>query len=239
MTIVVGEEGRLTLGLPYVGNEEEYRRLADWERSGCQHRWMDQAVEVFNWTAYRSFKRALQIAGWEHFPTLQAELPETNDGLTSASLALKLLDELCFFTEKADLGWTTFLVDTDTGEELHEYIPAYDGEFRIGRDGYNFGVDDEGFFIQESLLTDNQPMVEFIDLETGRSFAARTDPMIRIVYGPNGNLQDAEGNIHFGYPVRMHIITRKRLPSDFDHVVSALRAVCEASVQTGNPIRWH
>jgi hypothetical protein len=52
---------------------------------------------------------------------------------------------------QADLGQTTVLLDTDTGEELQEYIAAYGGQFHIGQSGENFGVDEEGFFIRRDL----------------------------------------------------------------------------------------
>jgi hypothetical protein len=259
-SIKVDEEGRFELDLPFEGNEEEHRLFSQWIESGCEHPRMLYALEGVNWFAYRSFQRALEVAGWQHFPTLRAELPETNDGLTAASAALPILEELSFFTERADLGWTTVLVDTDTGEELHEYIPAYGGEFHVGHSGYNFGVDDEGFFIrggaggemkevfrarrvqqvlpkQDSLLTGSQPMVDFINLDTGLRYAC-AEPMVKIIYGPNGALQHTDGQTHLGFPLRMHVTKRKRTASDYDHFVRDLRVICEAAIQTGNPILW-
>jgi hypothetical protein len=50
--------------------------------------------------------------------------------------------------------------------------------------------------------------------------------------------QNAEGQIRLGYPNRVHVLTRKRVASDFEAVVKSLRTICEAAVQIGNPITW-
>ena len=105
--------------------------------------------------AYRSFQQALAEAGWEQFPTLEAELPQTNDGVTSSSAAVQMLAELAFFSEQAELGQVTALVDNDTCEELHHYIAAY-GEFHYGPSGDIFGVDEAGFFIRRSVERGSQ-----------------------------------------------------------------------------------
>ena len=49
--------------------------------------------------------------------------------ITAANTAPQMLEELLFFSTKADLGETTILLDSDTGEELQEYIVGYGGQF--------------------------------------------------------------------------------------------------------------
>jgi hypothetical protein len=214
---------------------------------------MTYAREGINWTAYRSFQQALETAGWDHFPTLRAELPDTNDGVTSVIAAPAMLDELVFFLERADLGWTIVLVDTDTGEELHEYVAAYNGEFCFGRTGYRFGVDGNGFFIrlvaggaptevframrvqqilpdQSSLTPDRELMVEYVDLDSGLRYSC-IEPMVKVVH--------RQGQFGFEYLNRMHVIRRKKGAKEFESVVNSLRTVFDAAVETGNPIRWH
>lgn len=249
--VVINEYGYLDLDLPFDGNGHKYFQLSDWVESGCDHPQMNYACEGMNWTAYRSFQQALEFIGWCHFPTLRAELPETNDGVTPAAAAGALLDELAFF-ELADLGWTTVLVDTDTGEELHEYVDAYKGEFCINPNGYNLGVDENGFFLrsvaegeprevframrvqqvipdQSSATPDGQHLVEYIDL----------DSVQRCYYGqPTVKICWQDGKLSLGYPLRMHVIKRKKEQAEFTNVVTALRTVFEAAIKTGNPIRW-
>jgi hypothetical protein len=168
-----------------------------------------------------------------------------------------MLEELAFFSEQAQLGSTTLLIDTDMGEELHEYITAYDGVFHYGADGIDMGVDEGGFFVceregrelfrsmkfQQNLLNKGfrkllrRSAVEFIDLETGRRFLCRQG-VLRISNWPDGRMQDERGRLHFEYPVRLHVTTRQRHPLEFEHILRPLRRICEAAVETGNPIRW-
>jgi hypothetical protein len=105
--------------------------------------------DVISWGAYRSFQQALEAAGWEHFPTLKAEMPINGQRITAANAAPQMLDELFFFSTKADIGQTTVLLDTDTDEELQEYIAAWGRQFNAGRSGEDLGVDEEGFFIRQ------------------------------------------------------------------------------------------
>jgi hypothetical protein len=221
---------------------------------------MSYASDVITWSAYRSFQQALAEAGGEQFPTLEAELPQTNDGVTSSSAAVQMLAELAFFSEQAELGQVTALVDSDTCEELHHYIAAYGGEFHYGPSGDIFGVDEAGFFIRRSVeqgsqevframrvkqfipdpneaAEGSQPLVTFENLDSGVRYAC-AEPLVKIVYWPNGALQNAEWQIRLGYPNRVHVLTRKRVAADFEAVVNSLRTICEAAVQIGNPIAW-
>lgn len=256
----VAEDGSLHLGLPREEHEQTHILFANWRESACEHEGMAYVSDVMNWTAYRLFQQTLADVGWKSFPTLQAELPNTNDGVTSASAAAEMLEELAFFSERADLGQVTVLVDSDTGEELHEYVAAYGGEFRHGPTGDTFGVDAAGFFIRlkvnqtqqevfrairveqvvpdpSTVTTGKQSLVEFINLDTGFRFSY-PEPVVKIVYWPNGALQNTEGQMRLGYPHRMHVLTRQRTAADFADVVSALRTVCKAAVEIGNPIVW-
>lgn len=256
--IVVDEDGFLALKIPDQGKRNLF---SDWVESGCEHPRMTYASQLINWTAYRSFQQALEVAGWEHFPTLRSELPNVNGGTTSAAAASAMLEELTFFVDRADLGWTTVLIETDTGEELHEYVAAYNGEFKIGLNGHNFGVNENGFFIREvagressevframrveqvlpdrcSLTPGGAPMVEYLDLDSGLRYSC-SEPMVKIAYRPHDRLQDAESPFRLECPLRMHVIRRKKEASEFKSVVNSLRTVFEAAVETGNLIRWY
>jgi hypothetical protein len=251
--IKVGEDGAVYLDLPLEGNEEKHSLFNRWQESGCEHQWMSYASDVITWGAYRSFQQALEAAGWEHFPTLKAEMPVKDHRSTSANAASEMLEELLFFSTKADLGQTTVLLDTDTGEELQEYIAAYGGQFHIGQSGENFGVDEEGFFIRRDLregakevframrveqkIPDsnfegvrNQSLVEFINLDSGLQYACG-EPMVKISHWPDGRFR-------LEYPARMHVIKQKRVALEFEAVVNSLRAIFEAAVKIGNPIYW-
>src|SRR5690242_16671064 len=94
----VDEDGFPALNLPYEYNEEKFDIFENWLATCCEHPNMDYAaVFVANWKGYQSFLAALEQAGWENFPMLHAELPEDNQGLTSAEAAQAALQELELF----------------------------------------------------------------------------------------------------------------------------------------------
>ncbi len=258
--ISVAEDGSLRLDLPLAGNEQAHVHFSDWVESGCAHNRMIYQAEVLNWSAYRSFQQALAEAGWRHFPALKAELPHTNDGVTSLGAAEQMLAELAFFSERADLGQVTVLVDSDMGEELHQYIAAYGGEFHWGSSGDNLGVDEAGFFIRRSVERGGQvvframrvqqilpslsskadapqPLVTFEDMDSGFRYAS-AELLVKVIYCPSGGLQNSTEPFRLEYPNRVHVLTRKRVASDFEVVIRSLRIICEAAIQVGNPILW-
>jgi hypothetical protein len=256
------ENGFLALDLPYETNPVQHRLFDQWFKTACDHREMEYANEhISNWSGYRSFQQVLATAGWDHFPALKAELPESNDGLTDAAAAAKMLEELNSFIELDNLGWQTVLVDTDTGQAVHEYLEAYNGVFHLGADGIDMGVGETGFFIwrrhgksvrelfrsmrfEQNLLNRGlrklvrRSAAEFVDQESGERFRCR-EGILHISPWPDGRMQSDEGKFHIVYPTRMHVTKRERRASEFDYIVFPLRRLCEAAVETGNPIRWH
>jgi hypothetical protein len=254
--------GFLTLGFPHEDDQDKHRLFDQWLNTACMHPDMEYASEfVSNWSGYRSFQQALAATGGCWFPTLIGELPEGSGGLTSAAAAAKMLEELTSFIEWDNLGWKTVLVDTDTGQELQEYIEAYDGIFHLGADGIDMGVDERGFFIrrrhgdryrelfrsrrlQQSLLDGGlrkllrKPAIEFLDLESGQKFRCH-QRVFHIAPWPDGRMQDDEGELCVSYPARLHVTRRERRALEFEYIVLPLRRLCQAAVETGNPIRWH
>jgi hypothetical protein len=260
--VKLDQAGFLSLDLPYENNQDKHEEFLQWLNAACKHPGMDFASEfISNWSGYRSFLQMLETIGSTGFPTLSNELPEGPGGLTYAVAAAKMIEELNTLSELTTLGWTTMLVDSETGQELHEYIAAYDGVFGFGPDGVHMGVDENGFFIwsrhgdgfrepfrsmkfQQNLLNKGlrkllrSTAAEFVDFESGKTFRSRQG-LFNILPWPDGRKQNDEGKFHVGYPTRMHVGKRERKVSEFDHIVGPLRRLCQAAVETGNPIRWH
>lgn len=259
--IVLDEEGYLGLSVPYVENPAAYRLFWKWKETCCEHPRMEYGDEhISNWSGYRAFQEALKKAGWQHFPTLQAELPEGNGGVMSAALAAQALQELEYFQQQADLGSNTFLVETATGETLHEYIASYGGLFiYAGSIGLNFGFDQRGFFIVtahepkkevframrfeqrlfEPELTRNgeKGRVAYTDLASEQQFIC-TVAISKNTPWPDGQKKNAEGKVHLDYPTLLHIETRKIGASEFAYILEPLTRIFLAAVETGNPVRW-
>src|SRR5262245_19210109 len=146
--IKIDEEGYLSLIVPYDDNEELYHQLRKWKKHACAHSDMNYArVRISNWSGYRAFQQALAQTGWGHFPTLEVELPNSNGGFMSATSAAQALRELELFTD-AELGSNIFLVNSETDEEIYEYIAGYGGVVILsGRAGIDIGFDERGLFV--------------------------------------------------------------------------------------------
>jgi hypothetical protein len=214
---------------------------------------------VGNWTAYRLFQEALERVGWENFAILRAELPNANGGLMSAKSAKAALAELARFRQLSTTGQNAALIDSGTGQVIFQHVGAYEGVFILdGHVGIDIGVGEFEFFIrkhdsgidlfrathiQQSFL-DGQPSavrylgrVEYRDAETGESVVC-TVPLGYTVPWPDGRFQDEKGQWRHVYPGEFHVERREALPSQFEYTVSALARLFEASVKTGNPVRW-
>jgi hypothetical protein len=239
------EDGWLGLLLPYEGNEAAYWAVYDWVHSGCVHKEMQYASEhVSNWSGYRSFQDALRHAGPSHFRTLLAELPDTNDGQTSAEAAARALADLDYFAEHARLDDLVVLIDEATGDVLIEYIEAYQGEKILDR-GHRVGVDPDGFFVRDprtdpattvfrSMRFRQRPVgedrVEFTD-ESGAPLG-NGRRVVEVAISPIGSHREKE------LPQRLRVETRPQTAADFGYITGPLRAIFRASVEIGNPVRW-
>jgi hypothetical protein len=261
------QDGFLVLNIPETGNEDEmvakFIEFDRWVLNCCEHEDMDYAlVWVANWRGYRLFQEALARAGWHHFPTLRAELPNVNGGLMPAALAPEALGELRYFREYADLGTNPVLVNSETGEEIFQYVAHHGGDFILdGRYKVTIGFDKEGLFIRstafdpprelfrsmhfeqrllESQLTETSGdgRVQYIDLQTGYTYVCMTRISGGEIPWPDGEMRNEQGRSRYSYPRYMHIEERKVYSQEFEHILEALTEVFQASIETGNPVRW-
>ena len=267
---MVDEHGTVDLDLPdpRVGATKEetetfwarYEAFEEWQKCACPHPDMRYAdVYVSNWGGYRLFQQALGQAGWEHFPTLQAQLPNRDSGSSPASAAAAALEELRYFIEVADLGSNIFLIDSDTGDVLHEYMAAYQGVFLFQvrhTPGLEAGVDHRGFFIREreglrrehfrsqrflqNVISEDGPerSAEYVDLESGRQYRCAVIACSRHVPWPDGRLQDDAGRFCTHYSARLHTEWRPVTADYYAYVTEPLVEVFKASLATGNPVVW-
>lgn len=80
-----------------------------------------------------------------------------------------MLAEPAYFTEHARLGDRLVPIDERSDVEICEYIPEYDGIWRISG-GYHVGVDPDGFFIDEVTF---QPDDEVLDQPSRTVYRSR------------------------------------------------------------------
>lgn len=260
LPVEMDEHGFLRLAQPCNGNEENYKRFDLWMETACPHPMMNLASDLISWPGLRIFQQTLVSAGAQHFPALLRELPAgNNSSSTAAASAAVMLQELEFFSGDADLGLRTSLVNTATGGEIYESISAYEGTQVIAPDGLAIGIDDDGFFVRQTVdgiakvlfrsvtfeqvvvATDENGrprLVEYVDIVSGQRF--RSDLVIadRDPRGPDGRLVNDKGRPRFEPVLRLHATTRKQAAVDFDYILAPLQKLCSASSATGNPLRW-
>ncbi|WP_438040558.1 hypothetical protein [Sorangium sp. So ce128] len=130
--VAFDEEGQLCLTLPEE-RQDAHDAFYAWMEDCCPHPRMWLASEwISNWAGLRAFQAALDRIGWQHFPTLHAELPAANGGMMPAGASARALGELARFAELVASVRSAFLVDSETGHKLYDFIPQYEGIFPRG-----------------------------------------------------------------------------------------------------------
>jgi hypothetical protein len=230
------EEGYLGLRVPWEGNEDAHMAVETWLTRACPHERMEQAREhVSNWAGLRMFQQALEEVGWSRFPVLHSGLPRANGGFLPTQQASLVLAELDVFQSVARLEDEVVLVDEATGRVLMSYVAAYEGVMMLGP-GYRAGVDPDGFFVLDP--EGYPPAVLFRAIR----FSQQPLPGGEVELVGDGRTVRVSMPLvgeHDPVPPRwLAVESRPRTPEYFDYVVEPLRRLCEASVQTGNPVMW-
>ncbi len=238
-------------GLNDNADYEKSQQFDIWLADCCEHPYMDYAtVYIAHSNGYRSFMDALEQIGWEHFPTLKAELPDSNHGIVTAIASAKALKELEHFKAQAGIS-RVFLINSQSGEIIISGTGVEEGTFnRDERTGIRFRIDEEGFSIQDSwelnrelfrAMRFQQKVIvseelyradefEFIDLDSQKRFISPTPLRIFV--------RDENGDLRQNYPGTAHIEKRPVIADFYRYILEPLTTIFQVSVETGNPVRW-
>jgi hypothetical protein len=255
----VDGEGYLNLKQEHDHRENWYK-VDEWQQTCCEHEDMEFAAEhIGNWTGYRQFQTALGLVGWQHFPVLKAQLPNANGGLMPAAACAQALLELDHFTAAGEIGVKTVLVNTATGEGLYEHVAAYEGVFIFSASrGVNVALSELDFFaidtnsgevlfratrfrqfhISGQPVTEDREGLMWENLDTGAVYESGIVIRGNQIPWEDGSWRKPDGSCRFENVSEFHVEQRPWLVASSDYVVSALREVFAASVETGNPVRW-
>ncbi|MCU0514274.1 MAG: hypothetical protein MUE40_17095 [Anaerolineae bacterium] len=245
--IVVNDDGFLALNVPEDDHPEALRQFDEWKSHACPHEGMMVVFErISNWSGYRAFQEALGRMGWRHFPTLERELPALNGGQMPTAAAVRVLAELGLFRRRIGQQHNLFLVNSDSGDVVYEYIAVYDGVFMwSGDEKLNFGFNAGGFFIAaqhpQSAVRNGRVLFQALRLEQ-RLLSAPGEPL-RVEYF-NADTEERflchslTGGTIDDYPALLHVEERPLTPEDFEYILLPLQKVCEAAIATGNPVVW-
>jgi hypothetical protein len=231
--VELDDEGYVGLRLEWSGHREEHEAFRLWKATCCEHANMEAASErISNWAGVRALQSALAELGWERFPVLREHIPDANGGSVSPDASAAALDELARFTELVAASKNAFLVDADTGAEIFDYIPQYEGLFLFDSASGDIGFDPRGIFVR---LRD--PKREIFRAMHVEQRAIAGDPKhVRLVCLDTQRESPPVCRVHGA--ARLRVVTRARGAADFDFILRALRVVFRASVATGNPVRW-
>jgi hypothetical protein len=202
----------------------------------CEYEIELVSERISNWGGVRYFQQALAQIGWEHFPTLHAEIPDANGGFTSAQASAAALKELKYFKEHLTSITYPFLIDTEQDTILREYTEAYDGIFIMDGRHVFIGFDANGLFfidpkdskllfrakrVKQKVKGLINKQVVYIDQDTSKEFICQT-PI------------EFEGR----HPRYMHVEERSIAPDEYDYIIKPLTKVFRVSVKSGNPVCW-
>jgi len=187
----IDEHGSVELLSPY--NADTFSKFHRWQESACSHPRMGLADFYLNYFGFRQVQWALSTIDADSCRAMRKIMPEDQMQWSSADLASHARRELPDFVELASKIESAFLIESDNGNVLHSYAPAYRGVFSSGQ-SVELGIDMQGFFIAQSddeklframrfeqtLLESERTHksadgeVEYRDLETGKSVRIRS-----------------------------------------------------------------
>lgn len=245
---VIDEVRGPMLTVKYIGNEQKYKRFWDWLKTCCEYPDMLRANEfIASWRGYYAFRDALEEAGADHFPTLLDHLPDGDErGITPAEDSAKALAEIQYFLSLVTVEEAAVLVDTERGTDVSKGSDVLGGALTMDRvSGFDLGFDEKGFFVrdrwelnrelframrvEQTLLNPEDFLVEYRDLDSGKIFQCSA---------PFGQTITGDDGLPRAYLQQFHIELRPVAPSRYAYILDPLTRVFEASVETGNAVRW-
>jgi hypothetical protein len=201
---------------------------------------------ISSWKGYQQFMDALDELGAEQFQMIIDQLPDGDEGETSAEKAAVMLRELENFIEQQSQIQQAILVDSERGGDVSMGSNVLGGVLSMDRvSGYDLGFDENGFFVrdrlelnrelframrvQQNLIHPESLTVEYVNLDDGRTFQCN------VPFGKPTTGDD-------GFPRMMlqkfHIELRSTPPNRFSYIVRPLKSVLEASIESGDSIQW-
>jgi len=245
---VIDEVRGPMLTVKYLGNEQKYKRFWDWLKECCEYPDMLRANEfVASWRDFYTFMDALKAVGVDHFPTLIEHLPDGDErGITPADASAQALEEIAYFKSLSAVDQSAVLVDTERGQDVSKGSNVLGGALTMDRvSGFDLGFDDDGFFVRDrwelnrelframrvrqTVINPEEYMVEYHDLDSDKTFRCSA-PFGQMIHGDDG--------LPRAYLQQFHIEIREVPPTRYAYILDPLTRVFEASVETGNAVRW-
>lgn len=206
----------------------------------------ENPVFISSWKAFRNFMDAVATLGIEHYPTIISQLPDGDEGYTSADKVQYLLNELKHFIAHQSEIQQAVLVDTERESDISMGSNILRGALTTDRlTGYDLGFDEKGFFVrdrweldrillqgmrvEQRLMNPEQHQVEYINLDTDSRFLCTTP------FGKVGTGEDGIPRMMLQY---FHVELRDTAPGRFAYITAPLGRLFESALEKGERIEW-
>lgn len=227
--------------------ERAFAKFRAWLEVCCEHRNMNYANEfITSWNGYQAFTDALEAMDRVQFRTLLKHLPDGEDGISTPDDCRVMLGELDQFVLLQSEIRHAVLMDSERGDVISMGSHTLKGKLAMNpTTGLDIGFDEQGFFIrdrwemnrvlframrlEQRLLHPEASQVDYVDLDSDRVFRCNT---------PFGKVMTGDDGLPRMVYARLHIDLVPSAENRFAYVIEPLRRVFEASIETGNPVRW-
>lgn len=205
-----------------------------------------EVLFISSWKGFQQFLAALDSLGAQHFPTILAQLPEGDEGVSAYEHLQAMADELAYFVAHQDSVQQVVLVDSERGHDISMGSHSLRGTLTRDREhGYDLGFDEHGFFVrdhwelnrilfqakrvEQRLIDAGAGIVDYYDRDQGAHFRCGA-PFGKII-------TDADGESHLLLRY-FHIETRNTAPTRFAYITTPLERVLQMAIQAEAAIEW-
>ncbi len=206
----------------------------------------ENPVFISSWKGFRSFMDAIEALGIEHYPTIFSQLPDGDEGYTSADKVQHLLNELNHFISHQSEIQQAVLVDTERESDISMGSNVLRGALTTDRlSGYDLGFNEQGFFVrdrweldrilfqamrvEQRLINPEQHQVEYVNRDTDARFLCTTP------FGKVGTGDDGVPRMLLQF---FHVELRDTAAGRFAYITAPLGRVLEAAVEKNEGIEW-
>ena len=206
----------------------------------------ENPVFISSWKGFRSFMDAVEKLGADYFPVLMEQLPDGDEGFTSADKIQAIHDELRYFIEHQSDVRQAVLVDTERDADISMGSNVLRGALTTDRlSGYDLGFNENGFFVrdrweldrilfqamrvEQRLMNPEQHQVEYVDLDGDTRFLCTTP------FGKVGTGKDGVPRMLLQF---FHVELRNTAPERFAYITGPLQRILESALAKNEGIEW-
>lgn len=203
-------------------------------------------IFISSWKGFRAFMDALDQLGMGDYPTILSQLPDGDEGFTSADKIPFMLAEVQRFIENQSQVQQAVLVDTERNADISMGSNVLQGALTTDRvSGYDLGFDENGFFVrdrwelnrilfqamrvEQRLIHPEEHRIEYHDRDSDMKFMCTT-PFGKVITGEDGIPRMA-----LSY---FHVDIRDTAPNRFAYITAPLLRALERASEKEVGIEW-